>query len=135
MTAPQVRREWIPVIAEPAKIDDRGDACSARSRPESPGCIPVRVRKRLRRTHGMDKVVGRIAAMQRAYKRSFVFHVAFNDLYTLIKAAAQTLRCPGKTTHLVTALTQARDEPATDIAGGSGNEHAHYLLSVHSQKA
>lgn len=112
-----------PARGESAQVDDAADAGGAGLLGEVPCGQSVGVLEVAPRAEGVHEVVGDVHVLQGGQERRGVGDVASDDLrLPRPGVVAQLLRGAGEAAHPVARGDELGDEPAADVAGGSGDQ-------------
>ncbi len=79
------------------------------------------------RPERVDQVVGRVHALERRRQRGGIERVAGDGREARVigeHAAGEARGRTSQAAHLVTVVEECRNQPATDVAGGAGDEDA-----------
>jgi len=118
----QVRRKL--AAAESAEIDDPPDPGPSGSLGERLGSEPLHLLEVAGVSHRVDQIEGGVYALQRTGQGVRRQHVAADDLRLFADAALQPSRIPRHAAQPVPRRLERSDQPATDVAGGAGEQHA-----------
>ena len=122
----QVSREPRPLGMQAAEVDDAAHAVVVRRRGDVPRDRQLDRLEVVLPAHRVHEVVDDLDAVHRPVDRGTVAQVALDDVDGCRpRHVAQPLGPSHQHAHVVPGLDEARHEPASDVAGRTGHEHAH----------